>query len=85
MTNGRPSRPVKHGRRHDSLKEGVYKQRFRQGAPGYARPYEPIPVAEPTGPVAPPPPEEVPLAEVLSPKAKRALRRAGIAAEENGE
>ena len=76
--DGRPSRVVKHGRRHDSLKEGVYKQRFRQGAAGYARPYEAIDVAEPTGPVAPPPPVEAPLAEVLSPKAKRALRRAGV-------
>jgi len=68
---------MKHGRRHDSLKEGVYKQRFRQGAQGYARPYEPIPVAEPEAPV-PPPPAEVPLADVLGRKSRHALRRAGV-------
>ena len=75
---------MKHGRRHDSLKEGVYKQRFRQGAQGYARPYEAIDVAEPTGPVAPPPPEEVPLADVLGRKSKHALRRAGVKPDEEG-
>lgn len=73
---------MKHGRRHDSLKEGVYKQRFRQGAQGYARPYEPIDVAEPTGPVAAPPPEKAPLADVLGRKSKHALRRAGVREEE---
>lgn len=73
---------VKHGRRHDSLKEGVYKQRFKQGAQGYARDYEPIPVAEPAGPVAPPPPAEAPLADVLGRKSRHALRRAGARPEE---
>lgn len=69
---------MKHGRRHDSLKEGVYKRRFDQDAPGYRRPYEAIDVAEPTGPVAPPPPPEVPLGLALDRKAKRQLKRAGI-------
>lgn len=70
---------MKHGRRHKTLKEQVYTQRFHQDAPGYARPVAPIDVAEPTGAYAPEPlPEGAPLGLALPRKAQRQLRRAGI-------
>lgn len=69
---------MKHGRRHKTLKEQTYAARFRQGAQGYARDYEPLDVAEPAAPVAPPPPAEAPLAEKLSTKEKKRLKHLGI-------
>jgi hypothetical protein len=69
---------VKHGRRHNKLKEGVYAQRFQQRAPGYAREYEPIDIAEPEHPAAAPPPKEVPMGLALNRRALRDLKRRGI-------
>ena len=41
---------MKHGRRHNKLKEQIYQQRFGQDAPGYGRqPHRPIPLDEQTG------------------------------------
>lgn len=71
---------MKHGRRHDSLKEKAYLE--RQNAEGYKRPYRPIDVAMPQKPPVPPPPAEVPLGTALSKRDKRALKRVGIAAED---
>lgn len=69
---------MKHGRRHDSLKEKVYRERAASGAEGYTRPYRPIDVAE-GNPDAPPLPEpETPLGVALPKKAKRHLKRMGI-------
>ena len=69
---------MKHGRRHDSLKEKVYRERAAGGAEGYKRPYRPIDVAK-GDPNAPPPPDPVvPLGVALPKKAKRQLKRMGI-------
>lgn len=73
---------MKHGRRHKTLKEQTYARRFQQGAPGYASEYAPIDVAEPAGPVAPPPEPEVPLAARLSTKERKRLRHLGIEPED---
>lgn len=69
---------MKHGRRHKTLKEQTYAARFRQGAQGYGRDYEPIPVAEPTTPPPPPPPAEAPLAAKLTTKERKRLQHLGI-------
>lgn len=68
---------MKHGRRHDKLKEQAYLA--RKDAEGYARPYRPIDVAEPTGEFeAEAPPPEVPLAAKLSTKEKKRLKFVGV-------
>lgn len=65
---------MKHGRRHNRLKEKAYVD--RKDAEGYGRPYEPIPVEPPTeAPAAPPPPPPA-LTEVLDPRSRNALKRA---------
>ena len=65
---------MKHGRRHTKLKEGVYVDRFRQGAEGYASEYRSIDVAEPTDPKPlPEPASEVEMR--LRGKAKKGVRR----------
>jgi len=69
---------MKHGRRHDSLKEKVYRERAAQGAEGYKRPYRPIDVAEGAKGAPPPPEPATPLGVALPKKAKRTLRRLGI-------
>jgi len=73
---------MKHGRRHSSLKEKTYRDRFHQGAEGYARPYDALDVREGTG--TPEPREEptTPLAQALPKKARRQLKRLGLDAEE---
>ena len=71
---------MKHGRRHDKLKEQAYLA--RKDAEGYARPYRPIDVAEPAGGRAPAPlPEGAPLAAKLGTKAKKALKWTGVDAD----
>lgn len=67
---------MKHGRRHSSLKEKTYRDRFQQGAAGYAKPYEPLDVAEGSG--RPPPEPLTPLGVALPKKAKRQLKRLGL-------
>lgn len=69
---------MKHGRRHMTLKEQTYAARFRQDAPGYARAYEPIPVAEPAAPVELPEETATPLAARLSTKDRKRLRHLGV-------
>lgn len=69
---------MKHGRRHKTLKEQTYAARFKQGAQGYARDYEPIPVAEPTAPVELPEETAEPLAAKLTTKEKKRLKHLGI-------
>lgn len=70
---------MKHGRRHNRLKEQAY--RARKNAEGYGRPYEPMPA----DPGEAPAPEDVPtlveadslsLEDVLGRKARHALRHA---------
>jgi len=73
---------MKHGRRHDALKEKVYRERAAAGAEGYKRPYRPIDVREGSGQPPPPPEPVAPLGTALPKKAKRALRRLGIEPEE---
>ena len=73
---------MKHGRRHDSLKEKTYRERAAQDAPGYKRPYEAIDVREPTGPTAAPPPPTNAAGAKIGAKAKRTLRRFGIEPED---
>ncbi|HUR69657.1 MAG TPA: hypothetical protein VM370_10455 [Candidatus Thermoplasmatota archaeon] len=66
---------MKHGRRHDKLKEGVYRDLFRRRAEGYASDYRPMPVAEPEDPKAlPEPASEIELR--LRGKAKKGIERA---------
>ncbi len=72
---------MKHGRRHDKLKEQAYKARKK--AKGYATPYDPIDVTPPSGAGTSPPAaddEEVgrPAASLIHPKTAKALRRLGI-------
>lgn len=71
---------MKHGRRHNKLKEQTYGQRFRQDAEGYTRAYRPIDVAEPSAPAKPleQPPEDLPLAAKLTTKEKKRLKWAGV-------
>lgn len=69
---------MKHGRRHDSLKEKAYRDRAASNAEGYKRPYRPIDVAKGNPDAPKPPPAEVPLGAALPKKAKRQLRRMGI-------
>lgn len=69
---------MKHGRRHKTLKEETYVDRFRQGAAGYARGYDAIDVAQPPAAPPPPPPLEVPLAARLSTKERKRLRHLGV-------
>lgn len=67
---------MKHGRRHMKLKEQAYLA--RKDAEGYAAPYRPIDVAEPTGDAAPEPLEDAPLAARLSTKDRKRLRHLGV-------
>ena len=69
---------MKHGRRHDSLKERTYRERAAQDAPGYKRPYAPLDVREPDAPAPPPPPAAQPLAAKLGRRAKKQLEHAGV-------
>lgn len=72
---------MKHGRRHSTLKEKTYRDRFAQGAEGYARPYAPMDVREGTGAPEPAAPK-TPLGIALPKKAQRQLKRMGIEPEE---
>lgn len=70
---------MKHGRRHDKLKEQAYLA--RKDAEGYKRPYRPIDVAEPNPQKPPeptPPPEAPPLAAKLNTRVKKQLKWAGV-------
>lgn len=67
---------MKHGRRHDTLKEKAYLDRAHGRAEGYARPYAPIDVATPTTPPPPPPDTSVELEGALKGRSKHELRRA---------
>lgn len=72
---------MKHGRRHSSLKEKIYRERHGQGAEGYARPYEAMPMGPKSllpPPVAPVEDLGTSLAERVSRKTKHALRHAGV-------
>lgn len=69
---------MKHGRRHDSLKERVYRERAAQDAPGYRRAYEPIDVRPPSGEHEALPAEPVALGDLLPRKARKALARVGV-------
>ena len=76
---------MKHGRRHDKLKEQAYLA--RKDAEGYNRPYRPIDVAQPTEPAkappAPPPPDAgVPLAARLNRKQRKQLAWHGVEPED---
>lgn len=71
---------MKHGRRHDVLKEQEYKK--RKDAEGYGRPYRAMPMADPSAPHRRPAPapevEGVALGSLLGGRARRDLKRLGI-------
>ncbi len=67
---------MKHGRRHDKLKEQAYVA--RKDAEGYGRPYRAIDVAENAAAVPPPPVEDAPASVRIGGKAKRQLKRLGV-------
>jgi hypothetical protein len=69
---------MKHGRRHDSLKEKTYRERAAQDAPGYKRAYDPIDVREPDEPKPLPKDPAAPLAAKLGRKAKKQLEHLGV-------
>lgn len=75
---------MKHGRRHNKLKEQAYKA--RKDAEGYGSPYRAIDVAEPTARTsdldAPPPADGTTLAARLNTRAKKALAWKGVRADE---
>lgn len=74
---------MKHGRRHDKLKEQAYLA--RKDAEGYNRPYRAMDVAQPAATKAapdPPPEEGVPLAAKLNRKQRKQLAWHGVDPEE---
>lgn len=70
---------MKHGRRHNKLKEQAYLA--RKDADGYARPHRPIDVAEPTGEFEATPPPSLELHNVLGRKSRHAVRHVGVDAD----
>lgn len=64
-----------------SLKEKTYRDRFAQGAEGYARPYDAMDVREGSGAPEPEAPG-TPLGVALPKKAQRQLKRLGIEPDE---
>ncbi len=79
---------MKHGRRHDKLKQQAYKARSK--APGYATEFDAIPVEE-TGSWKAPPEARLEPAEAdnvrrrINKKALNALKYAGVTIDDDGE
>lgn len=73
---------MKHGRRHSSLKEKTYRDRYQQGAEGYARPYDALDVREGTGEPQAREEPTTPLAKALPKKAQRQIKRLGLESDE---